>query len=103
MFYFMYVKFDLFQFVSPCSLLCLSLYVSVLAAFLRSVKPWPPVRKSPYGPTAGLFSLSLPLSACVCVCVHVLSFISVSSLSAAIGLAVSAPVCSFALGPAAGV
>lgn len=99
----MYVKFDLFQFVSPCSLLCLSLYVSVLAAFLRSVKPWPPVRKSPYGPTAGLFSLSLPLSACVCVCVHVLSFISVSSLSAAIGLAVSAPVCSFALGPAAGV
>lgn len=34
---------------------------------------------------------------------HVLSFISVSSLSAAIGLAVAAPVSSFALGTAAGV
>lgn len=53
------------------------------------------------------FSLSLFLLVCVCVCkcahMHVLSFISVSSLSEAIGLAVTSPVCSFALGPAAGV
>lgn len=51
------------------------------------------------------FSLALSASVCVCKCahMHVLSFISVSSLSEAIGLAVTSPVCSFALEPAAGV
>lgn len=38
-----------------------------LAEFLHPVKPWPPLPESPYGPTAGLFSLSLCISAYVCV------------------------------------
>lgn len=98
-FYLMYAQFHLFLFS-----LCLSFMSVFLAAFLRSVKPWPPVWNSPYGPTAGIYSLSF----CLVLVgkgahMHVLSFISVSSLSAAIGLAVAAPVSSFALGTAAGV
>lgn len=46
----------------PSVFLFMSLF---LAAFLHSVKPWPTVRESPYGPTAGPFSLSLSISACV--------------------------------------
>lgn len=72
-----------------------------LAAFLQSVKPWPPVRELPYGPTAGFFLPFAHFSVCVHMRIH--SFISVSSLSAAIGLAAAAPVSSFALGPAAAV
>lgn len=49
------------------------------------------------------FSLDRSVFLLMCVCTRVLSFIGVSSLSAAIGLATSAPVCSFALGPAAAV
>lgn len=57
----------------PSVFLFMSLF---LAAFLHSVKPWPTVRESPYGPTAGLFSLSLSLFLLVCVfcvCAHVCS------------------------------
>lgn len=72
-----YAQFHLFLFISILS--CLSLYVLFLAACLHSVKPWPPARESPYGPTAGLFSffLSFCLCLCVCVCTCMFSLLSV--------------------------
>lgn len=85
--------FHLFQVPSIQSSLSFSLCICFLAEFLHSVKPWPPIQDSPYGPTAGLspFFLSLSpfptLSAFIheCMCVHVCtlmfpSFISVSLL-----------------------
>lgn len=85
-----------------------SLYVSVFGQIFTFSKTLAPCsRINIWSNSRAFLSLSLSFCLCVCVCMRahmrVLSFINVSSLSAAIGLAMSAPVCSFALGPAAGV
>lgn len=95
--------------VSPVSFFLFSLSLCVLfmslflASLLYSVKPWPLVRESPYGPTAGPFSLSHSLPLFLLACVHTCPLSVFPHCQQPIGLAVPAPLCRFALGPAAGV